>query len=123
VDYQEGAEQMSETVLRLPIPPSANKYWTYGNGRVFTSPEAAEYKNEVRTFTRCEILTGDIVLNLTVFRPRKSGDLDNYLKIMLDALQGILYENDKQVVEIHAYRDDDPEDPHVILTAWEKANE
>ena len=114
---------MNEVILRLPIPPSANDYWTYGRGRVFTSQEAADYKNEVRTFTRCEILTGDVVLNLTVFRPRKSGDLDNYLKIMLDAWQGVLYENDKQIVEIHAYRDDNPEDPHVILTAWEKANE
>jgi len=110
-----------EIVLRLPLPPSANKYWTYGKGRVFTSDEASAYKHEVKTFTHCEMITGKVVLNLTVFRPRKSGDLDNYLKIMLDALQGILYENDNQIVEIHAYRDDKPEDPHVILTAWEKS--
>ena len=109
-----------EIVLRLPLPPSANKYWTYARGKIYTSDEAQAYKNEVRTFTKCEMITGDVVINLTVFRPRRAGDLDNYLKIMLDALQGVLYENDKQIVEIHAFRDDDPIDPHVILTAWEQ---
>lgn len=114
---------MSEITLKLPLPPSANKYWTYGNGRVYTSTEALAYKAEVRTFTKCDMLSGDVVLNLTVFRPRKAGDLDNYLKIMLDALQGVLYENDKQVVEIHAYRSDDHKNPRVILTAWEQEKE
>ena len=63
-------------------------------------------------------MDGPVALNLTVFRPRKSGDLDNYLKIMLDALQGFLYDNDSQIVEIHAYRQDDKDNPRVVLTAY-----
>ena len=32
----------------------------------------------------------------------RGGDLDNRLKVILDALEGIVYENDKQVVKITA---------------------
>ncbi len=45
------------------------------------------------------------------FRSRKSGDLDNRIKILLDALQGAAYESDSQVVELHAYREDDKLNP------------
>jgi Holliday junction resolvase RusA-like endonuclease len=30
------------------------------------------------------------------------GDLDNYVKLVLDGLQGVAFENDKQVVQIYA---------------------
>lgn len=65
------------------------------------------------------IISGNVAINVSVFRPAKRGDLDNYLKIMLDALEGVLYENDNQITEIHAFRYDDKDNPRVELVAYE----
>jgi len=35
-------------------------------------------------------------------RPNKSPDLDNYVKLILDALNGILWEDDRYIVEMHS---------------------
>ncbi|MHA2274820.1 MAG: RusA family crossover junction endodeoxyribonuclease [Candidatus Kariarchaeaceae archaeon] len=37
-----------------------------------------------------------------VFRPAKSPDLDNYVKLILDALNGLLWEDDRYIVEMHS---------------------
>ncbi|MHA2503815.1 MAG: RusA family crossover junction endodeoxyribonuclease [Candidatus Kariarchaeaceae archaeon] len=34
-------------------------------------------------------------------RPNKSPDLDNYVKLALDALNGILWEDDRYIIEMH----------------------
>lgn len=39
-------------------------------------------------------------LNLSSKKP----DMDNIAKIILDSLNGIAYEDDKQVVELHLYK-------------------
>ena len=114
---------MTEVLLTLPVPPSANKYWLYGGGRVRTSPEAKAYKDAVRLLTKCDMIHGRVAVNVSVFRPAKRGDLDNYLKVMLDALEGVLYENDKQITEIHAFRYDDADNPRVELLAYEDLEE
>jgi Holliday junction resolvase RusA-like endonuclease len=41
--------------------------------------------------------------------------LDNRLKVLLDALNGIAYNDDADIVELHAYRLDDKHDPRVEL--------
>ena len=110
--------------LTLPVPPSVNRYWrsavVNGHAQVFLSDEARAYKREVALLTRLIVpFTRNVVLNFTVFRPRRKGDLDNYEKALLDALKGAVYLDDDQVVEIHAYRDDDRLNPRVVLSAWE----
>jgi crossover junction endodeoxyribonuclease RusA len=110
--------------LILPVPPSVNRYWrsgiVAGHVQVYLSDEAKRYKQEVALITRLiDPFTGPVALNLTVFRPRKISDLDNYLKALLDALKGSVYLDDDQVVEISAYRDDDKDNPRVVLIAWE----
>lgn len=37
-----------------------------------------------------------------IIRPNKSPDLDNYVKLILDALNGILWEDDRFIVEMHS---------------------
>lgn len=109
-----------EVVLKLPIPPSANRYWRNFNGRVVVSSEASDYKSQVGWL--CNQLSpfqGNVAVSVTVYRARKAGDLDNYLKVLLDALKGILFPDDSAVVEIHSYREDDKQDPRVMVTAWE----
>jgi Holliday junction resolvase RusA-like endonuclease len=106
--------------LTLPIPPSANRYWRVGRGgHVYVSEEAAAYKDNARWLVSkigTGIMQGNLVVTIRVFRARKSGDLDNYIKVLLDALRGACYMDDKQVVEIHAYRDDDRLAPRVEVS-------
>lgn len=104
--------------LVLPYPPSANAYWRSfviaGRVRVVVSNEAKKYKGEVaRTLAGCGRIAGPVALSVRFYRPRRIGDLDNLLKVLLDSLKGYAFEDDKQVVEISALRFDDKERPRV----------
>jgi hypothetical protein len=83
---------MSATLV-LPYPISANRYWRSVPGRGVDGP---------------------VALTITLYRPAKRGDLDNRIKVLVDALGGgIAYRDDSQVVELHAYRLDDKDHPRV----------
>ena len=102
--------------LTLPYPPSANRYWRNYRGITVTSEEARAYKCEVAYRARSagvEPLAGDVVLTLHIYRPRRAGDLDNRIKLLVDSLNGIAYTDDSQIVEIHAFRHDDRARPRV----------
>lgn len=80
------------------------------------SDEARQYKLVVAMMGRAagvRPLTGPVRVDLAVYRARKSGDLDNRLKIVLDAMQGVFYANDAQIVELHAYLGDDRHEPRI----------
>lgn len=101
-------------VHRFPLPPSANRYWRYAGGKVYTSDEARSYKHVVAMLARADgvtQMTGPVVLSVAIYRARKAGDLDNFLKILIDALQGVFYRNDAQITEIHATLHDDRHEP------------
>ncbi len=104
--------------LTLPYPPSTNRYWRIFRGHAVRSAEATAYKRAVSAVciqAGVDLLSGPVALEVRLYRPRKSGDLDNRLKVLLDALQGHLYADDAQVVELHAFRQDDKAAPRVEL--------
>lgn len=113
----------SRTVrLTLPAPPSANRYWRVFRNRAVMSDEAREYKRLVAYLAQragLEPAAGEIVLTVRWYRARRSGDLSNRIKIVEDALRGVVYVDDKQVVELHAFRDDDKANPRVEIVATE----
>lgn len=102
---------MTALTLRLPEPPSANRWWRNVNGRMVTSKAAREYKDRVAIMCAVKLLhpiAAPTNVHLTVgwFRSRKAGDLDKRLGVLLDSLQGSLYENDAQITKILATRYD-----------------
>ena len=106
-------EQVKSIVLQLPEPPSANVYWRHNRGRIHLSTEAKRYRLTVRAAYKKQHGTskiafpeGVVALVFDWRRSRKSGDLDNRFKQALDALRGVAYTDDNQIVEIHAYRSD-----------------
>jgi len=106
--------------LSLPLPPSANDNWTVVRGRMVKTKVAKEYQALAGWVAKeqglREPLVGEVVLSVWVYRKAKRGDLDNYFKVLLDALQGIAYANDSQIVELHAYRrEDDDKQGYVIV--------
>lgn len=104
---------------RYPLPPSANRYWRHYRGRTVVSDEARQYKQTLAMLAKVDqvqLLTGPVAVTMRVFRARRAGDLDNRLKVLLDAMQNVFYENDSQVVEIHASLHDDKHDPRVEVS-------
>jgi crossover junction endodeoxyribonuclease RusA len=96
--------------MNLPYPISANRYWRNFKGRTVRSKEAEAYKGQVLAENAPNVTTGSVEVIVTL-QPRLTVkgkasktviDLDNCLKVILDALQGIAYENDKQIKRISA---------------------
>lgn len=106
-------------VLSLPYPISTNRYWRTFRNRQIVSKEAVAYKARVAAIAAENGIkpTGKAV-SLTVQlvpKANKDGsaskvclDLDNCLKVCLDALQGVAYENDRQVRRIVAEYGSEP---------------
>jgi crossover junction endodeoxyribonuclease RusA len=98
-------------IYYLPYPISANRYWRNFRGRIVRSSEAVAYKERVAwENARSKPLCSNVAVIVTL-QPKltKKGeasktviDLDNALKVALDALQGVAYNNDKQIRKISA---------------------
>lgn len=109
--------------ITLPLPPSANRYWRNFRGRMVVSAEAKAYKEQAAWLAKVggyTMLDGALSLSVEVYRQRKAGDLDNFLKILADSLQGIIYANDSQIVEIHARLFDDKANPRAVVSVEAK---
>jgi crossover junction endodeoxyribonuclease RusA len=102
--------------LTLPYPPSLNRLYRMVNGRFLTSEVGRDYKKAIlRSIHGVKKIEVPIRITVEAYRPAKRGDLDNTLKALVDSMQGICYENDSQIVEIHAYRKDDKVNPRVEI--------
>ena len=102
----------------LPYPPSVNRYLRFSpKGWAYTTKEAKEYKQgaKLRALTQGmrPIVEGEVCLSIAVYRPQKRGDIDNVLKVLLDALNGVAYTDDKQIGELRIARWDDAANPRV----------
>jgi Holliday junction resolvase RusA-like endonuclease len=103
--------------LTLPYPPSVNNLFANANnGRRIKTERYLDYIADVEHIClvqRVRPIAGEIIFTLRAFRPRKSGDLDNLPKAILDSLKGSAFHDDKQIVELHAFRFEDKSNPRV----------
>ncbi len=112
---QAHAGMVSQSIV-LPLPPSANVYWRYTSTGVYVSEKAEDYKAGVQLQARYAHLQpfgGDVAMYVHVYRQHKRGDLDNFAKVLGDALNGVMYHDDSQVIELHMFRHDDRDNPRV----------
>ena len=98
----------------LPYPVSANRYWRIAQNRHYHSKEALAYRRDVALIALrggyAKPYQGDVVVRLALcpeltrkgVASKTRLDLDNCLKAALDALQGVAFSNDKQVVKLIA---------------------
>lgn len=106
----------SITLKTKPIP--VNALYRSINGRNILSKLGRETKValewEIRSQWRIEPHTGSVVVNLMLyFGDRRKRDIDSYLKVLLDSMNGIVYNDDSQIVELHVYKKIDTIDPRV----------
>ena len=95
--------------LTSPLPPSANT--RYVNGSHIALSEAHRALRELCAFV-C-LAAGvrptpvAVAVRIDFYRKRRLGDIDNRAKTILDGLNGIAYEDDKQVDWLLMRRYDD----------------
>ncbi len=109
--------------LTLPYPPSANRYWRSivikGAVRVLLSSEARKYKAAVQSLVGSfPLMEGRIGIVVRIYRPKRIGDLGNRIKVLEDALQGVLFANDSQIERIEATRHEDKANPRAEVAVW-----
>ena len=106
----------------LPYPPSVNELYATVHGRRVLSKKGRDYHRQAGACANVQGIQPTlfpVALTVHLFRPRKAGDLDNYLKSLQDALKGVAWLDDSQVVEIHAFRHDDKDNPRVEIEILE----
>lgn len=75
------------------------------------------YQWEARSQYRGKPLAGELAVSVRFyFATRRKRDLDNQNKLVLDALSGIAYADDSQIVELTLRRDHDPAKPRIEVT-------
>jgi Holliday junction resolvase RusA-like endonuclease len=105
--------------ITIPYPPTTNNLYMTVRGKRVKTQAARAYAVLVQaicTARAVEPMEGPVSLMVTVYRPRKAGDLDNTLKAIQDSLKGFAFRDDRQIVEIHAYRRDDKANPRAVVT-------
>jgi crossover junction endodeoxyribonuclease RusA len=106
--------------IKLPWPPSANKYYRSVNNRAILSLEARQYRDAVvAKFSTPECMTGRLDVYITAVPPNLiRRDLDNMLKQPLDALQHAgWYKDDSQIDFLCIQRrKPNKKDPHLLVT-------
>lgn len=74
------------------------------------------YQWEAKSQWKAPLLTGDISVSVTLFfGTKRKADLDNFNKLSLDALTGIVYEDDSQIAELRLKRSYDKERPRIEI--------
>ena len=66
----------------------------------------------------------EIFVTINFYFETKRGDIDNCCKAILDAMTGIIYKDDSQIVQLHLYKHKDKDNPCavVLITAEEDKN-
>lgn len=108
----------------LPYPPSVNHYLSHTMRGMYRTVEANAYRDLVGWTLRgmgLEPLHSKLAVTIRAFRPRKSGDIDGILKVSLDAMNKLAYDDDSQIIELHVYRDDDKKNPRLEVDIQELA--
>ena len=119
--------------LTLPYPISANRYWRHFRGRTIKSSEARQYQAIAKSIAIDKGIStplhGPINVEMS-YHPRKpkkyaggpvrSLDLSNVIKVAEDALNGIAWIDDSQIVYIHAVKGE-PVTEGALIIRWEPA--
>ena len=91
--------------MKITNPPRINSmYKTTRTGQFYKSKEAHEWKEatqwELKTQWKDKTLESPVYVGLTVYYSNVRSDIDQGIKAILDALQGICYVNDNQVISL-----------------------
>ena len=100
-----------KTQIQLPIPILLNELYMpkirYKDGKpyptIIKNPKAKEYEKLVKIYAlkqKVKKLKGKVSFKMDILiKDRKDYDIDAVEKLTLDSLEGIVYDNDKNIIE------------------------
>jgi crossover junction endodeoxyribonuclease RusA len=92
---------MTQTITLNTTPPSLNKAYRSYRGRVILSAEARAFKETLSQLKPAEKVLGKIHLEVKLtFPDKRKRDLDNYLKVLLDSMKHVFFEDDDQIYKL-----------------------
>ena len=115
----------------VPIAPSGNRMWRHTKqGIVYKTNEARKYQEQVSQIAELakhmynwEMATDKIIIEYTYFWPdRRKRDTGNQKKVINDALQGVIVDNDNNILERDIDFKLDRENPRILLRVRIKAD-
>lgn len=138
---------MERVTLVLPMAPSANRYWRHftpkGHKRAITvlSDEAKAFKSEVAAIARqagvSSVIRGRVGVAYTLIPQRPKDwakrakkdpegwadsirciDLDNSVKVLMDALNGVVIDDDKWARKIIIERGEPEDVAKLVVTVF-----
>lgn len=101
---------------------NSRKLVRFGNRPAFIkSQKARDYVNAFKL--QCpkltELMQGDLSVTMTIYYASRRPDLDE--SVILDCMQDLIYENDRQVKEKHVYWGLDKDNPRAEIKVEKKA--
>lgn len=112
--------------LVVPGDPIPWKRAGRRGGATYTPPDVRRAEETIRWLAKdagASPVDGDVTVEVIFYR--RTGqrcDLDNLLKLVLDALNGFAWIDDSQVVSILAEKTVDAANPRTELRVWRKKN-
>lgn len=102
------------------MPPSTNHLYAQRGSSRFLKPEVRDAKEaigwEARRQYHADPMTSPLAVTVALYwADRRKHDIDN-IKALLDALTGIIWEDDGQIVDLHITKAIDKERPRVDMT-------
>lgn len=96
--------------LIIPIAPSGNRMWRKNNqtGKTYKTDECTFYQNQIGYIAKqqakkqgwTKTVKEKVIMYFWFFWPdARQRDTGNQKKVILDALEGVLYDNDRWVLE------------------------
>ena len=109
--------------LTIPIIPlSYYQYLSQNKYRKYITTRGREYKRIIEDkltefMVDKEIEKEDIRVSLQFyFNNRRKNDIDNYAKPILDFMSSIIYDDDKQIIELNIKKFYDKENPRILIS-------
>lgn len=101
-------------------PVSVNQLY---RGRRFLTPlgtaTKADYSYQAKKQYKGAVLEGPVKVEVHVYFANAAADIDNALKGFFDSMTGLLWKDDKQIVELHAYKLIDKQRPRIEISVVE----
>jgi len=114
---------MNITLYTKPVPLNAKFFICRGRNILSKRYREAKAALQLETSSQwhTEPLSTPVVVNINqYFGDKRKRDIDGAIKIILDAMEGIVYNNDNQIVEMHVTKSYDKENPRTEIEVTSK---
>lgn len=97
-----GSDEIRSVAWRIygkPVSVNRRQLFNHQSGKVFDSPETKQWKQTIlNSVPKGVRIDGPVAVTfMYVFRDRRAHDVDNYAKVMLDALKNVVFGDDNDI--------------------------